>query len=551
MRRYALVAMLACGLFSAGCSRVEPPSPAGPATGGAVEATNSFTVAHTLRIGDNQDITTLNTHLGTAISLSNISQLTAAWLLKSDIHNNPVPELATVVPTQANGGISKDGLTITWHLRRGVRWSDGMPFDADDVVFSTNAVLNKANNEVGRDGFDLITKIDEPDKFTVVYHLRKKYASFWPTFFATGGANPSILPKHILGNLPNINNAPFNALPIGIGPFRITKWIRDDRVEMEANPYYFRGLPKLQHIVYHFLPDRNTILTQLQTGEIDLWPYVGVGYADRVKTIPTSAVQEFPGFLYGHLDFNMQHPVFHDLAVRAALRFAVDRVTINQKVNHGAGIASSTPITPVSPEYSPVALEPFDIDRANALLDGAGWKRGADGVRVKNGQRLSLILAAAAGNADADALIDEVRRTWAQIGVGLEVRHYAPALFFALAEEGGIIYGGKFDVVFFFWGLDPTGDLSNFFACADIPPNGQNDDRYCNPQLDAALQAVRETYDPVARRAKVATVVRLVDEQIPQIVMSVRDDIHAYNHDLKNFHPNAIAPFDQMMDVDI
>jgi peptide/nickel transport system substrate-binding protein len=247
----------------------------------------------------------------------------------------------------------------------------------------------------------------------------------------------------------------------------------------------------------------------------------------------------------------MQHPVFHDLAVRQALRFAVDRVTINQKVNHGAGIASATPITPVSPEYTPLALEPFDIARANALLDGDGWKRGADGVRVKNGQRLALILAASAGNADADALIEEVRRTWSQIGVSLEVRHYAPALFFAQAEEGGIMYGGKFDVVFFFWGLDPTGYLGNVLLCSNIPPNGQNDDRYCNAQLDTALEAVSETYDPVARRAKVATTVRLLDEQIPQIVMSIRDSIHAYNHDLKNFHPNAIAPFDQMMDVDI
>jgi len=550
MRRRALAAALACGVLAAGCTKVEPSGTTAAGTS-ASSAPNAFTIPHTLRIGDNQDITTLNTHLGTALSLSNIASLTAAWLLKSDIHNSPVPELATEVPSQANGGISNDGLTITWHLRHGVKWSDGAPFDADDVVFSTNAVLNTANNEVGRDGFDLITKIDEPDKYTVIFHLRKKFASFWPTFFATGGANPSILPKHLLGKLPNINNAPYNALPVGIGPFRITKWIRDDRVEMEANPYYFRGLPKLQHVVYHFLPDRNTVLTQLQTGEIDLWPNLGVGYVDRVKAIPTASVAEFPGFLYGHLDFNMQHPVFADLAVRRALRFAVDRVTINQKVNHGAGIASATPITPVSPEYTPLALEPFDLARANALLDGDGWKRGADGVRVKGGQRLALVLAAQSGNADGDALIDEVRRTWAQIGVSLEVRHYAPALFFALAEQRGIIYSGKFDVVFFFWGLDPTGDLSNFLACANIPPNGQNDDRYCNPELDLALRGVLETYDPVARRAKVATVVHLLDEQIPQIVMSVRDNVHAYNHDLKNFHPNAIAPFDQMMDVDI
>src|SRR5580693_2364904 len=92
-----------------------------------------------------------------------------AYLIKWDEHNNPYPELATQVPTQANGGVSKDGLTITYHLRKGVRWSDGAPFDADDVVFSTNVVLNPATNEVGRLGWDQIAKVDEPDKFTVVF----------------------------------------------------------------------------------------------------------------------------------------------------------------------------------------------------------------------------------------------------------------------------------------------------------------------------------------------------------------------------------------------
>ncbi len=124
-----------------------------------------------------------------------------------------------------NGGVSKDGLTITWHLRHGVKWSDGAPFDADDVVFSTNAVNNPANNEVGRDGWDLITKIDEPDKYTVVYHLKKPYSGYLPSFFGSAGANPCILPKHILGNLPNINTAPYNAKPIGIGPFRYVEWV--------------------------------------------------------------------------------------------------------------------------------------------------------------------------------------------------------------------------------------------------------------------------------------------------------------------------------------
>jgi len=148
------------------------------------------------------------------------------WLTRYDSENKPFPELLSVLPTVENGGVSKDGKTITWHLRHGVKWSDGAPFDADDFVFSTQAVLNPKNNEVGRDGWDLIEKIDEPDKYTVVYHMKKPYAPYLATFFGTAGANPCIIPKHILGNLPNINTAPYNALPIGIGPLRGSGAIR-------------------------------------------------------------------------------------------------------------------------------------------------------------------------------------------------------------------------------------------------------------------------------------------------------------------------------------
>ncbi len=124
-----------------------------------------------------------------------LSSMTMAWLIKWDEHNRPYPELATQVPTQENGGVSKDGLTITYHLRKGVRWSDGAPFNADDVVFSTRVVLNPATNVIGRQGWDQITKIDEPDKFTVVYHLRKPYSPFVETFFSSAGANPCVLPE--------------------------------------------------------------------------------------------------------------------------------------------------------------------------------------------------------------------------------------------------------------------------------------------------------------------------------------------------------------------
>jgi hypothetical protein len=143
-------------LAVAGCTKS---SDNGAGANGAPARThkNAYTQPHVLRIGDTQDFNTLNPHLATALILNDLSQLTMAYLVRYGKNNQPVPELATSVPTQANGGVSKDGKTITWHLRRGVKWSDGAPFDGDDVVFSANAVNNMANNEVGRDGWELIT----------------------------------------------------------------------------------------------------------------------------------------------------------------------------------------------------------------------------------------------------------------------------------------------------------------------------------------------------------------------------------------------------------
>jgi peptide/nickel transport system substrate-binding protein len=486
------------------------------ASGAPGTARHAWTIPHTLRFGDIQDVTSLNPHLVTAVSLNTMSELTMAYLARYDHANRPTPELATEIPSQQNRGISPDGLTITWHLRHGVKWSDGIPFDADDVVFSTNAVNNPANNEIGRDGWELITKVDEPDKFTVVYHLKKPYSSFMPVFFGSAGANPCILPKHLLGKLPNINHADYNSLPVGIGPFRYVRWVRGDHVEMEANPYYWRGKPKLQKIIYKFIPDYNTLMTQLQTGEVDLWPYVGLGFYDRAKALPNVTTIHKPGYLYTHLDFNGAHAIFADKAVREALRYALDRPTLRAKIQHGLGILQEAPTTPVSPFYTAFPAVPFDIAKANAVLDAAGWKRGSDGVRAKNGQRLAFNYALTTGQPDADQEVELIRTTWQQIGAQINVQHYPSALMFAPRSDGGIIYSGKFDMVLFSWQLAPDGDLSGLFGCDFMPPKGQNVLHYCDRKNEAQFAKAKATYDVDGRKPEVAAIQKNIIDDIPK-----------------------------------
>ncbi|MGC2408388.1 MAG: peptide ABC transporter substrate-binding protein [Candidatus Cybelea sp.] len=520
--------------------------------GGAGGRANAWTQPHVLTFADAQDINTLNPFFGQITDVGYLASMTMAWLIKWDEHNEPYPELATQVPDQQNGGVSRDGQTITFHLRRGVRWSDGAPFTADDVVFSTRVVLNPATNVIGRQGWELITKIDEPDKYTVVYHLRKPYSPFVETFFSSAGANPCVLPKHLLDKYPNINNVAYNSLPVGIGPFKYLRWDRAQDVILVPNPLYWRGVPKLQKVIYKIIPDRNTLLSQLQSHEVDMWNRAAAAYYSRAQSIPGYTTIRFPGYSYGHLDFNTQEPAVSDPIVRQALRLALDRKTEREKVAHGIGILSEVSTPPTSPfAVRSIPMVPFDIARANGLLDRDGWTRGPDGIRQKRGVRLSLRFATNAGSPDTDELIELLRSWWSQIGVDISVRHYPSALLFAPLQQGGIVYSKKWDVIIFAWVNDAIGDYSPIYDCRAFPPNGQNDVRWCNPRAQAAMMSLYGHYRQADRNRDVLTVQTELVKDAPTIVTAIAEDIYAYNSDLKNFHPNAITPFDNMMNVDI
>jgi peptide/nickel transport system substrate-binding protein len=540
----ALVIALAFAL--SGCTKTSD-------AGGQGGRQNSWTVPHVLTMSEGSgDINTLNPHLASFQDVFYMASMTMAWLIKWDEHNNPYPELATEVPTQANGGVSKDGLTITYHLRKGVKWSDGAPFDADDVVFSTNVVLNKANNEISRIGWDRIAKIEEPDKYTVIYHMTKPYSPFVESFFSSSGANPCVLPKHILGNLANINKASYNALPVGIGPFKYQQWARGERVVMVANPLYFRGRPKLDKVVMKLIPDRNAMLSIVQAHEIDMWFLMPGKYLAPVSAVTGFTVIRQPSYGYNHFDFNLQRPIGKDPVVRQALRLALDRGELRHKIGHDVGIVQDI-TTPANAPYAVtgIPVTPFDIDKANALLDQAGWKRGADGIREKDGVKLVLQFATTTGSQDVDQEIELIRSNWKKIGADLDVHHYAGATFFAPPQDGGIIFGNKWDMVIFGFQNDAIGDLSSPFSCKAFPPFGENDLRWCNQKAEAAMEALYGHFDQKQRNADVRIVEEELVKDVPTIVTTLREDLFAHNTDLKNWHPNAVAPFDNMMDVDI
>ncbi|HEX8807216.1 MAG TPA: ABC transporter substrate-binding protein, partial [Candidatus Aquilonibacter sp.] len=318
------------------------------------------------------------------------------------------------------------------------------------------------------------------------------------------------------------------------------------------NPYYFRGQPRLKEIDFMIIPNRDTIFAQLAAHELDMWAHVGGVYYARMNELTGFTALKRPTYQWGHIDFNLAHPALADPVVRKAIELATDRQTIITKIARGVGILREGVVPQSAPYYDPnIALVPFNIAQANKLLDADGWKRGPDGIREKNGVKLNLNFAAITGLVNVDNMIELLRSSWKQIGVGIDVHHYPTPLFFGTYQDGGILYTGKWDVTLFNWVNDPIGDFSALYACDEFPPSGQNVVRWCDPKANAAMHALFTHYDQAQRNADDRIVQEALAQDRPQFTLLGTEEIYIYNKDLKNFHPNDITPFDGALVWDI
>ena len=496
---------------------------------------------HVLHYADTLDINTLNPWIATSGNITTLSELTAAFFTRLDSKGNPVPELVTVIPTQKNGGISLDGKTITWHLRHGVKWSDGVAFDADDVTYTWRVAKDPTNNIAVRDVWDRLSSISAPDKYTVVFRLKEPYATFAVDYFCTA-SNSSVLPKHILGPGTNFNQSPYNALPVGIGPFRYTAFNRGTSVEMEANPNYWHGLPKLHKIVYKMIADDNTDMTQLTTGELDLWDTVNGTMAAGAKALAGKTWSTRLSIYMSAIFFNTSKPQLKDPAVRRALRLATNRPLIFDKVVLRNGTMTESIVPRMAHGYLDLPVTKYDPKGAEAMLDAAGWKRGPDGVRRKNGMPLSLDLVLPSGYGPSATLAALLQSDYSKIGVAATIHAYASGTFFGPYSAGGIVQTGKFDAALHSESLGPVyANINGVLTCDSIPPNGFNETRYCNKKVDELNDAYLHSYDRRVQDKAAAEFQRIVDNDAPLIMLYERAFLAVYDKRLTGYHPNSFS----------
>jgi peptide/nickel transport system substrate-binding protein len=463
-----------------------------------------------LIVGYDREPDTLNrfsTHI-----LEDIQTCVIEGLTITDDTMNIVPLLATELPTLDNGGVQlrgDGGMDVTWKLRPGVTWHDGVPLTSADVQFTVDAINDPAYNPESTDGFDRISSVDTPDAQTAIVHYKEVYAPYALQFVR------GLLPRHVLQGRDIERATNYNRSPLGTGPYRVVEWRSGEFIRLERVPTYWRGTPApITQILFRFIPNTNTRINQLRTGEVHLVATFPWDKHREVATIPGIVVHRTPGNAYEHVTLNERRvAAFKDVSVRRALLHAVDRELIAATILDGLAPVTHGPIQPVSWAFAhDIERYPYDVARARALLEQAGWHAsGAAGVRQKNGVPLRFTLITQAGFAVREQVSQVLQRQFREIGVDVAVQLVDGTAISALWFEG------NFDAMLHWWQMPADPELTLFFASDRTPPRGRNINFFEDAPLTELVYAADRTVDIAERKRLLGLAQRRIADLVPEL----------------------------------
>ncbi len=515
--RFLAVALLVWGL--AGCGRALSPRP-------------------DLVIVQTQGYSSLNPVFASGFGAQGLAALLFTYLVKIDDHGNLVPDAALAVPSMENGGISADGLTVVYHLRRDLRFSDGSSLTAYDVV-ATIARMAQPNSGIpSRMGFGDVASVTATDRLTVRVRLRHPLSSVVLYLCGPGNAVP-ILSSH---DVDGSSQFSLDTKPLGSGPYRVERWNRDQNLELRANPYYYGGVPHIKRLTLQFVASSSTAIEMLRSREADAYVNADDSQLSQLRAIDGIRVNRILIDGTGAIFFNTQDPVLRDRRVRRALASAFDARTIVNKtlrdsrraVDPGRGLFEW------AYDARAFAMPPSDPQTAGALLEQAGWNLGDDGIRRKGGQSLSFDLIVRTDKPSNIAMATEIQAAERAVGVQLTIRRLPIA---SLVDPNGPLYGGGYQLALypFIAGFDP--DVTDQFACSRMPPHGFNKPRYCNPALDRLLYHAQTTYDRKQRASDYRIAQTILARDLPLDVLYQTVSINAFPNRLQGQTTAVTTPF--------
>lgn len=514
----------ACGTFGAG-------TPAAPKV-----ATLIFT----------QEPDTMSTLYTNMYYSQILQQAWNVWAWQYDDQNKVYPVLIKEMPSLENGGISADGKTLTLKLRDDLLWSDGEKLTSADFKFTYEMYMSKKNAVSTTYPYDQLASLETPDALTVVLTFNAPFAP-WLQFFH------GILPEHVLKPVfdkdGSLDAAAWNKAPaVGIGPFKFDKWESGSYLRFVRNDKYFGAKPKLDQLFIKIVPDDAAQVAALKAGDGDLGIFIAYPDIPALEASGVKIVTVQSGYSEGWFISvgPKAHPALQDVRVRQALVYAVDREKIAKdlllgKTKPGASLWDNSPY--VDPSLKPY---PFDSEKAKALLDEAGWKVGADGVREKDGRKLELRYGTTTKEIRQSTQA-VVQQMLANVGVKVNLLNFDSDIFFASFADKGPAYTGELDIMEWSDVYQFPDPNFTYFLCSEIPsaesPQGVNAQYLCDQELDALFQQQATQVETTARIATFQKISKIVYDKVYWASLWQDPDIWAIGKRLDNVKLSGATPF--------
>ncbi len=441
--------------------------------------------------------------------------------------------------------VAADGLSVTFHLRPGVRWHDGQPFTSADVRYSVMEVWKKVHAR-NRVTFADVQDVETPDPLTAVFRLRQPAPVILSALNAQEG---QILPRHLYEGTDVLTN-PHNQKPVGTGAFRFKAWKKGEYIELERNPdYWDQGKPYLDRLIFRIIPDAGVRAAALELGDVMYAPYDAVPLSDveRLRAHKDLAI-ETRGYdwqsQYLFLEFNLRNPVLANLKVRQAIAHAIDRGKLVDVVWHGIGKAATGPVpSSLGRTYTAdVPAYPYDTAKAEALLDEAGYPRGAGGVRFTLHQDYQPF------NDNFRQNAEFIRQSLKRVGIEVAVRSQDLATFVrrVYGDYDFDLNSGQFSVF-----MDPQMGLVRQYWSKAISRGTPwtNGSGYANPEMDRLIEgAMRET-DAGRRAGLFQDLQRLAMTDLPVLPLSELWHFTVYNRRLRGLETSPDAALASLKNV--
>jgi peptide/nickel transport system substrate-binding protein len=506
--------------------------------------------------------TLLHPHFGRGLRDFTVQRIFYEPLAAAAPDGTFVPVLAEEIPSWKAGTLAKDGRWVTWRLKRNVQWHDGAPFTADDVIFNWEFAIDPSTAAGTRAAYDEIARVDRLDQYTIKV-VFKKPQPYWAAAFTGGG----LMPRHIFQSVKGTGarDAIGMIAAVGTGPYRLTEFRPGDLIRAELNrSYHVPNRPFFDRLDIKCGGDAvGAARAVLQTGEYDFAYYVLLeeevlrrieqGGKGRVMAIPSSGVsfiqcnqtdpwREVDG---ERSSLKAPHPLLTDQSVRTALSLVVDRTSIQEHLIGRSGQITANFLNAPDRFRSHNSTWEFNIDKANDMLEQAGYLRGPDGVRSKDGRRLRLLFQAAA-NSTVQKIQTVVKQGAGRAGIEMEVKAIPASVFFASDVSNvdtNVRFHADLQTYTVFTGLDPQLFMAQFVSW-EIPSkengwNGRNIPRWRNAEFDRLWKKADSEMDPVKRAALFIKMNDLVVQSAVVIPVTWRNVVHAAANSLAGVEPNS------------